>query len=288
MYLLSAVLGTAGFAVLGIFPNGCITYWLFFLASFFFFGVGALGTYIDQNVLEEKNRQLEKDNSSVVGLKDDLNGALQDCETLRAEKQDLHKRLVHTWLQSSFKQLELTSHERVTIYYEHEKEFYLLSRYSVNPTLNAEHEQKFSINRGVLCQAWEHKERIDIDKCPIFSDDLDGYIKYQKEKYDYDGHSLVMKSCSYVGKAIIDAGNHIGVIIFESDIRDILTEEQVKAILKYCDEYQSHMSQFVRDALVLDRTTRKPKTEELTPEEDLLSKLRKLNKLSGDACEPVS
>ncbi|MFP3416232.1 hypothetical protein SB773_32855, partial [Bacillus sp. SIMBA_074] len=84
------------------------------------------------------------------------------------------------------------------IYYEHDEEFYLLERYSKNPTYAKVHRQKFPLNQGVISKAWEHESHIE-SGCP-HSNSYEEYVKYLDEHYEYKKEkidTLTMKSCRY-------------------------------------------------------------------------------------------
>ncbi|MCU8412457.1 hypothetical protein M2G44_17970 [Vibrio vulnificus] len=222
---------------------------LFFGSASFLFG--ALGTFKDQSAQNKKMSILQDENVTLVDTRQALNTTQEQLQESKSELAKLHTDLVETWLLGVCKHLGLNSKERITIYYEHDEEFYLLARHSRNPHFSKVHRQKFPLNQGVIGQSWQHDVCIEVE-CPS-SENLDAYKNFMNQKYGYDLsklESLTMKSCRYVAKAISDAGVHIGVIVFESESDDFVSredDEKIKEILAYCEEHQSQIAKFVRD-----------------------------------------
>lgn len=220
------------------------------LAGSLSFLFGALGTFKDQAAQNKKMDLLQKENETLVDTRIALNTTQELLQESKSELSKLHTDLVETWLLGVCKHLNLNSKERITIYYEHDEEFYLLARHSKNPHFSKVHTQKFPLNQGVIGLAWQHDVCTEFE-CPS-SGDLNAYKKFMNEKYGYDLaklESLTMKSCRYVAKAVSDAGIHIGVIVFESEDGNFVSEgdEKTKEILSYCVEHQSQIAKFVRD-----------------------------------------
>ncbi|WP_155397246.1 hypothetical protein [Stutzerimonas stutzeri] len=222
------------------------------------FGATFLGgrSIVKKNeALERKNKQLEYENSKSLVLQRSLEAALEDCQTLKADMLMLHKKLVGTWLKGACKQVSLGSDARVTVYYERSEQFYLLARYSANPKFSKTNKQKFSLNSGVISLAWQHGEHVDED-CPSFCDDEQAYLGYLVGRYNFTAEtaaSFTMKSCRYLALAITDADENVGVILFESENPNGF-DGRKDAIKRYCEEYQSHLCTFVRDALLYDKS----------------------------------
>lgn len=217
--------------------------------------IGALGTYRDQNRQQDELRQLRKDSDRMDTLRVSLNYAQEELQESLSRTHQLHVELVTTWLKGASKTLELTSRDRVTVYYEFDEEFYLLARYSKNPEFGKVHRQKFPLNKGVISMAWQHEFQIERD-CPDPNDEYDAYKTYVANKYGYEPEkidSLTMKSCRYAGYAIVDADEHIGVVVFESENPDFFQNDIEPRIGDYCKEYQGQLSKFVRDGLSLDK-----------------------------------
>lgn len=66
--------------------------------------------------------------------------------------------------------------------------------------------------------------------------------------------SINMKSCQYFAIAITEADDNIGVILFESEIKDNFTQQVKVQIREYCNAYQSHLCRFVKDGLKYDKS----------------------------------
>ncbi|HBN6276818.1 hypothetical protein [Vibrio diabolicus] len=234
----------------------CLTIYIFnpitgLIAGASLFLFGAYGTYKDQSAQNATMESLKSDNSELGDTRKALNTTQEQLQESKSELSKLHTDLVETWLLGVCKHLDLNSKERITIYYEHDEEFYLLARHSRNPHFSKVHRQKFPLNQGVIGQAWQHDVCIEVE-CPS-SENLDAYKTFMNQKYGYDLsklESLTMKSCRYVAKAVSDAGVHIGVIVFESESDDFVSQEddeKIKEILAYCEEHQSQIAKFVRD-----------------------------------------
>lgn len=220
---------------------------------------GGKGIYIDQQNLSKKNKELTFENSKINQLKETINSISEDSELLQNELAELQIKLVTTWLKGSARQLKLGTNCRVTIYYYVSEHFYVLARYSQNPKYSEIHRQKFSRNHGVISKAWEHKSCVDIVDIPCYKEDSEKYKKYMLEKYGYPMEKtdkLTMKSCQYVAISIVEADNHIGVIVFESDKRGLLKDQKVAQIRNYCTDYQSYMVDFIHGGIKYDKTVK--------------------------------
>ena len=243
---------------------------LFSGAVLFLFG--AIGTYKDQDRQNKKILELKAESEELGNIKCALNSALEELQENKSKIVGLHGELVQTWLKGMSKFLELDSNSRVTIYYEHDEEFYLLGRYSKNPVFAKVHRQKFPLNRGVISKAWEHENHIE-SHCP-HSDLYDEYAQYLGDKYGYERekiNALTMKSCRYYAKAIIDADIHIGVIIFESTEISFFEDNLENKIIDYCREHQGQLSKFVRDSLLFDKEVNiKREGKNISVEDDFL------------------
>lgn len=218
------------------------------------FLLGATGTYKDQDRQNKNMLELGLENEQLSDTKNALNSAQEELQESKSRIIGLHGELVQTWLKGMSKFLELDSNSRVTIYYEHDEEFYLLERYSKNPTYSKIHRQKFPLNQGVISKSWEHESHIE-NECPHSSSNED-YINYLVDTYGYKQEkieSLTMKSCRYYAKAIIDADVHTGVIVFEGTEMNFLENDLKQKIDDYCREHQGQLSKFVRDSLLFDK-----------------------------------
>jgi len=228
---------------------------------------GGLGIYQDQSRLEADNTALKEDNKSVIELRESLNSSQEDCQILRSEIYRVHQKLVETWLKGIFKQIEFDTYSRVSVYYENREDFYLLARYSLNPKLAKKHNLKFELDQGVISKAWQHGEHIEKES-PEYKNDPSSYFNFMIERYSYSQDELSainMKSCRYFALSITEAGENIGVILFESENAEAFNDSAVQQIRNYCDDYQSHLCSFVKDGILHDKsvTTQKtPSTED--------------------------
>ncbi|WP_342058136.1 hypothetical protein [Aeromonas sp. OTU364] len=233
---------------------------------------GAIGTYKDQDRQNKKMNQLVTENEELNNTKSELNSAQEELQDSKSRIISLHGELVQTWLKGMSKMLQLDSNSRITIYYEHDEEFYLLERFSKNPTYAKIHRQKFPLNQGVISKAWQHEQFIE-DKCPHSSTYQD-YVDYLRSSYGYESEkisSLTMHSCRYYARAIIDADIHIGVIVFESTEINFFDNDLCAKIGQYCSEHQGQLSKFVRDSLSFDKEVNiKKKGKGISVEDDIL------------------
>lgn len=237
-----------------------------------FFLLGAIGTYNDQNRQNLSMTKLEQENDLLERTKSLLNLTQEELQERSSRILDLHSELVKTWLKGASKSFNFDGNARVTIYYEHDEEFYLLARYSINPKYAKVHRQKFPLNQGVISKAWEHGKHKE-EQCP-HSSDYEEYSGYLEKAYEYTSdkiNSLTMKSCRYYAKAISDADTHVGVIVFEGTELNFLSGGLEKSIDEYCQEHQGQLSKFVRDSLEFDKEINiKREGKKISVEDDLL------------------
>jgi len=240
--------------------------------------VGGIGNYLDSNSLRSTIDSLKRENNSIPVLNNEVNGYQETIESLKSSLRLLHTELVTTHLKAAYKSLGLTTHERVSIYYEHGRDFYLLARHSKNPVYAESHRQKFALNQGVIGQAWQHQQHIE-RHCPAFQKEAE-YLEYMDKTYGFKRAQVLgfaMKSCRYVAVAISDADSHTGVIVFESTNEEFLNaaEKCIEThILAYCSEYQGIHSKFLRDGLELNREAH-IKTAPDSVEKDFLKDFKK-------------
>lgn len=199
--------------------------------------------------------ELREDQRALVSTRRRLDLAYEKIEAQGSRLREMQSELVKAALQSSFTGLGMDSNGRVSIYYELDDEFYLLSRYSSNPELSKPHRQKFPIDQGVISKAWQHHIHCE-HECP-HSDDEDKYEAHMKAKYGYEAETVrafTMKSCRYLGFSVMDAGSPVGVIIFESTDVDFLQGELGAEHIKlHCVKYESLYSKHIRSGSGLNR-----------------------------------
>jgi hypothetical protein len=244
--------------------------------------LGAVGTYKDQKKLQEKADSFEAQVAVIPELNDAINSAQETMESYKSNLRKMHSELVATHLKSAYKSLDLTTSDRISIYYEHANDFYLLARYSKNPVFAKPHRQKFALNQGVIGKAWQNQKHVEKD-CPN-SEDQSAYLEYLGEKYGFkpaQALNFAMKSCRYVAVAIADADSHTGVIVFESiaspffDGSDGQLEEN---IYEFCRDYQSIHSKFLRDGLELNREVNAANSTNASVEKDFLNHFKEVTK----------
>ncbi|MDE1482353.1 hypothetical protein [Xenorhabdus bovienii] len=209
--------------------------------------LGTIGTYKDQ---KEQQKAIEK----LTPLKSKLEYAEEELQDFHSKINKLNEESVEIWLKLCFKNSVLDSSERISIYYEKNDEFYILSRYSKNPLYKKVHKQKFSLDKGVISKAWENGSyQIEL---PDYEKENKPYLDRCKELFNYkteDIEPLTMKSRQYFAKAITDADIHIGVIVFESIKSNIFSDKKIENISKFLDDSASLLAKFVRDSRDFDR-----------------------------------
>ena len=213
-----------------------------------------IGNYFDQKSLKRKNEALVRENEKVEAAQSGMDAAQEQVQDLASQLQRLNIDLVQTWLKSLSNNFGLDTNDRITVYYEYGRAFFLLARYSKNPEFRRVHRQKFPIDEGVISQAWQHEECVETE-CPE-ANEHQAYEDFLVEKYGYKRekpHSFNMKSCRLYAKAIIDAGDNIGVIVFESISDKFLENLDIKNLRMHCEAQQSQLAKFVRDGLRYDK-----------------------------------
>lgn len=238
--------------------------WFFLLAGIV---IGLFGLILGY---KKQEKQAEYKNN-FLDIEKKLNIVYEENERLKSDIDIVHDRLVENWLKCAFNTFSLTSYDRVTIYYEKGNTFYLLARYSVNPTFKKIHSQKFPINKGILSLSWEHGEYKELD-CPFYRTNNKGYKTYINDKYQYPKSkidSFTMKSNLYYGKSIINQGTNIGVILFESINKNPNhLGDKCENIKEFCRSNESYLKDFIDKAIKFDRTI-EASSKEINVENDL-------------------
>lgn len=216
---------------------------------------GAIGAYRDASELKQQNEMLRKDNEETVELRKRINDIEESNKGLNDEIHRLYMNLVETWLQAISKHIQLTTRERITIYYESNQEFKSLRRFSRNQILKQTHRITFPIGKGVISKAWENEIHIE-DSLPQHDEHPEEYIRITSERFCYSQEEidrLTMKSCRYLAIAIADSGTHIGVILFESLDPSAFSNNRIEGFTKYYEEHVTHLSGYIRDARNYDK-----------------------------------
>lgn len=245
--------------------------------------LGAIGTFKDQKKLQERADSLESQVSIIPELNDAINSAQETMESYKSNLRKMHSELVATHLKSAYKSLYLTTSDRISIYYEHANDFYLLARYSKNPVFAKPHRLKFALNQGVIGKAWQNQRHVERD-CPNSEDQPEPYLKYLSEKYGFkpaQAMNFAMKSCRYVAVAIADADAHTGVIVFESTASPFFEGSEGRLeenIYEFCRDYQSIHSKFLRDGLELNREVHAANSTNASVEQDFLNHFKEVTK----------
>ncbi|AGR76484.1 hypothetical protein A7H1H_0149 [Aliarcobacter butzleri 7h1h] len=215
----------------------------------------------DMNFLKEDNERLKKENRKLNKIESDLNSSKEDNESLKSNLREKHSDVVKTWLKMISSEIGLSTHERLTIYFEYKEEFTLLSRFSQNKLYNNIHTQKFPLDQGVISMAWQHNEYKETSS-PIYKANNNRYFVYM-EKYKYTKERLeriTMKSDKLYGIAIQNADDSIGVLLYERISTSDNTEntsdfnQKCDTLKAICIKYQSYLTKYILDAIDLDRS----------------------------------
>lgn len=226
--------------------------------------------------LESENKHLSSTNSE---LRSKLNSCQEELSVLKSSFDNEKRNKVKDWLKGLYKQIKLTTYDRISIYSViNGEEFHLISRYSSNPELSKSNTKSYILDKGVLYKAWCHKKHYD-NQCPEFFQEKENeYYEYISKTYNYELdelHTMKMKSCRYFGLAIEDKNENIGVILFESLKPDNINEELLDDIEDYCDNYHDYLCGFIRE-YILDINSEKDKKESMkdkNPDQDILNTL---------------
>ena len=176
--------------------------------------------HIDKNELLSKNQLLLSEKENLDQEKRDL---LEDIDALKGSFRLLNENYIESHLKFISDNIGSDKNHRISVYFENDDSFYILGRFSSNPTYKRKHTIKFAINKGALSKTWESGSFCDF-KCKSFKKAEKTYLKYQKQHYGFDEDKIRksnMKSCSFIGYAIQDNGTPIGVILFESVEQDL-------------------------------------------------------------------
>ncbi|RJL18997.1 hypothetical protein [Pectobacterium polaris] len=245
-------------------------YCFFIYASICIF-FGARGTIKDQKAQREKIESLQNNNRSIEDAELELS-------EIKAKIQKLNIDSIELWLKVYSKQRKLTSKDRVSIYYEAEGDLYILARYSKNPTLKKTHKQKFPLDKGVISKAWE--DGFYEHQLPEYESNKSEYIEKCCKEFGYSQdeiEKLTMKSRCYYAKAIIDADDHIGIILFESYNESIIEDSEKSSVTEFLESSSSLLANLIRNARKFDQHSVKntPSPATITDEQELLEQAKR-------------
>lgn len=247
LYLFLYVLATSLLSISCAFVSANGKWWWGIFIGIVLLVLATLGNHFDMEKSEEKISDLEeKLEAEKVKVRDVAEESERTGIKLQETKLKLvetHEQLVTSILKSIFKNLELDTYTRISIYFEKDGQFLILGRYSQNPKFKEIHTRVFPINKGALSKAWEHGEYFD-DKCCSYEGNKSNYERYQLENLDYNQKQterLTMKSCEYVGVALTHIDEHIGVILFESESKKFVDIRRA-GILEQVNNYHTQLS----------------------------------------------
>lgn len=233
-----------------------------------FMAIGAGSNHLMQGKLNAENEtlksdklKLEADLSELPLLKQNISKYQEDGLQLKLENYKLHEKQVETWLKGICKHINLDYESRVSIYYKDDDVFKLLARNSSNPLLKQFSRKDYPLGLGIVSKAWQYGKYDDKD----IPENDDAYMEYMQKKYNYSEevlYSIKMKSRTMFGLSIVDADESIGVILFESKIKNAFDESTIEAMEKYCKDFQSYLAGFVRDCKVYEKRARPERTIE--------------------------
>ena len=220
-------------------------------------------------ILEKEALQESVEKSSTTNEELSKKARIFNEELVKSKQNysDLYSKFLRNWLKASMYALSMDKpNYRVTIYAYTDGKFLYVSRYSKNTLYNELHSIDFSPNEGVISQAWRLGEHIDINNCPNYQKDKEGYLAYIKDKYGYTDekiNSLTMKSCQYVAFTVNDEGGPIAIIVFENDckVENRITTQKVTQILSYCSIHNSQIVSYIREGIKCNTLGNKKSTQ---------------------------
>lgn len=233
-----------------------------------FMAVGAGSNHLMQGELSAENENLKSDNlkleaqlSAIPLLEQNISKYQEDGLQLKVENYKLHEKQVETWLKGICKHIDLDYESRVSIYYKDDEVFKLLARNSSNPLLKQFSRKDYPLDLGIVSKAWQYGKYED----KYIPEDHDAYMEYMQKKYHYSEealYSIKMKSRTMLGLSIVDADDSIGVVLFESKMKNAFDDDTVGAMERYCKDFQSYLAGFVRDCKVYEKRARPERTVE--------------------------
>ncbi|WP_066167541.1 hypothetical protein [Aliarcobacter cryaerophilus] len=249
----------------------------YFILGIVFYGIGTFLSNKENKELFQENKQLKESNKSIENLRDKIDSLENEKFDLNSEISMKHEELVITWLKLITKEQRLTINERLTIYYEHNKEFTLLARFSNHTQYTKIHKQKFPLHKGVISKSFNEIKCIE-NNSPIFEKDNEKYYNHMIEKYKFSRteiESITMKSNKLFGLAIKNADDSIGVLLYEGvgDIENF--EDKCDKIEEHYKGYSDYFKKFIEDAKKLDKSNNK--TNIRKDENELMKELGGLN-----------
>lgn len=233
-----------------------------------FMAVGAGSNHLMQGELSAENEKLKSDKLKIEAelaevplLKQNISKYQEDGLQLKVENYKLHEKQVETWLKGICKHIDLDYESRVSIYYKDDEVFKLLARNSPNPLLKQFSRKDYPLDLGIVSKAWQYGKYEDKD----IPEDDGAYMEYMQKKYHYSEealYSIKMKSRTMLGLSIVDADDSIGVVLFESKMKNAFDDDTVEAMERYCKDFQSYLAGFVRDCKVYEKRARPERTVE--------------------------
>ena len=231
----------------------------YFILGIISYGLGTLLSNQDNRKLFRENEHLKEENKNIENLKDKIDSLENEKFDLNSEISMKHEELVITWLKLITKELSLTINERLTIYYEHNKEFTLLARFSNHTQYTKIHKQKFPLDKGVISKSFNEIKCIEKDS-PIFEQDKEEYYNYMMERYKFSRTEIeiiTMKSNKLFGLAIKNADDSIGVLLYEGVGCIENFENNCDKIEEHYKQYSDYFKKFIEDAKKLDKSNNK-------------------------------
>ncbi|CDL84039.1 hypothetical protein [Xenorhabdus szentirmaii] len=260
------------------------SYWIYLiLLGILLLIVGSVGNSREISNLKGKIKKLSNDNNILkkaeTNLKEKIDEAEQELVETKTTIRKLNLDSIEIWLKVYSKQLELTNSDRVSLYYEDNKNLHILSRYSINPRLKEIHKQKFPLDKGVISDAWQNGVCYKV--IPVsYSDSPSQYIKHCEAIFGYDEDeikSLTMKSQLYFAKAITDADDHIGIIIFESYNPNLFDDGKKDEVKSFLESSSSLLTNLIKASKKFDQEmmNKTPSNATMGDEEELLKLAKK-------------
>lgn len=219
---------------------------------------GIIGAKSDNEILQKNNDELKKDIKKFINIEKDLKSLKEENVKLIAQLNEKNEEIVKNWLKMISSEMNLNTYERLSIYYESNEEFTILSRFSQNTLYDKIHNNKFPLNQGVISKSWQHNEFIE-NNCPLYNENSKrNYINYMKKNYGYTEdrlNKLTMKSDKLYGIAVQIAEDNIGVILYEKiSIGEKDFNDKCAMLKQKSNRYANYLTKYIQQAIKFDRS----------------------------------
>lgn len=190
---------------------------------------------------------------SIQDLKNDSDQYQTKIQILENQIQKIHRNysdIFNEHLAYLFIKLNLKDSERINMYkYDNEK-FYLIGRYSTNPTLKKVRRRSYKANQGLISKAWKESDYFLNSGVP----DYGKKARERKRSHDFFNkispidkaifEAITMKSKSFYLKSLMDSKNinKTSIIVIESENTKAFIKSEIDKIIQ---EEEAKLNSFV-------------------------------------------